>query len=77
MDTQEKIGWSILCIVVVLVLTSLSFCIFMPKTFNGYYLRNGQIYASRDWDADIRAFDYTPEMWQEILDNDLHLPRKK
>lgn len=76
MCTPDKIGWSILCITVALVLTTLSFCVFTPKTFHGYYLRNGQIFASYDWDTDLRAFDYTPEIWQYIVDNDLHVKPK-
>lgn len=76
MDTQEKIGWTIGCIVVALALVALSCCVFMPKTFEGYYLHNGQIWSSHNWEPDMRAFDYTPEMWKYIVENDLHLKTK-
>lgn len=76
MDTSEKIGWTILCIVTMLVLASLSCTIFLPHTFEGYYLYHGEIYASYNWQVDERAFSYTPEMWEYIIKNNLHIPRR-
>ena len=38
MNTTEKIGWSILCVVVAWIIVFLSCAAFMPKTFEGYYL---------------------------------------
>ena len=77
MDTDEKILWSIACVVVTFIIVVLGCVIFMPKTFNGYYLCRGQIYASHEWEPDTRAFDYTPEMWKYIIENNLHLEKDK
>ena len=71
MDSWEKLGWVICVVGTLITFVAISLVFFMPHTFEGYYLSYGHIDASYKWMPDETAFDYTPEMWQKIIDNDL------
>jgi len=72
MDLWEKLGWAICVVSVSIFIVAISLCLFMPHTFEGYYLDSGHIWGSYDWAPDSIAFDYTPEIWQSIVENNLH-----
>ncbi len=77
METDEKILVTIGIVILVWVLVILSSFIFMPHNFEGYYLNNGKIWASYAWSPDEVAYYYTPEMWQNIVENNLHIEPSK
>ena len=79
MDLWEKLGWTICAVGVLVIIVAISLVLFMPHTFEGYYLAGGKIWASHKWAPDEKAYYYydTPEMWQSIIKNNLHLEPKK
>lgn len=62
--------------IVTLLLIILAFAVFAPISFEGYYLSNGVIWAAYRFEPDEKACDFSPERWQQILDNKLHLEKK-
>ena len=73
MNTKDKLTAGALWLCLVFGLFILGFFTFAPKDFEGYYLRNGQIWASYNWSQDQCAFPFMPEVWKDIVDNNLHV----
>lgn len=76
-EMWEKLGLVICAVGILIIFTVISLVFFMPHTFEGYYLSNGHIDASYKWTPDEVAFDYTPEMWKAIIENDLQYKPKR
>ena len=73
MSTQDKLAVGALWLCLTFGLFVLGFFTFAPKNFEGYYLREGAIYASFDWSVDQKAFPFMPVIWKDIVDNNLHV----
>ncbi len=80
MTCDQKIGYTFLAALAVLAILVAClgiYGLYQDHACEGYYLRNGNIWASYPWAVDMRAFDYTPEMWESLVDGGLTLPPKK
>ncbi len=67
MDAWENLWWAACAVGIILAMAAIVCVVFMPHTFNGYYLANGHIWSSYEWAPDERAYDYNEKVWQDLV----------